>query len=81
MQDPNKTVKIPGNVIPEQIPVFMPDADVKRFLVFQEYYQPFVLMIEKEVFKQKNATILLDFDRFGVLRTIRRQDFLYTSRE
>lgn len=80
MQDSSKMAEKPGNLIPEKIPVFMPDADVKRFLVFQEYYQPICLLIESEVFESKNATILLDFDKMGVLRSIRRQDFLYTSR-
>lgn len=66
--------------LPEKIPVYLPDAEVKQFMVFQEFYAPIVLMIESDVFKQKNATILLDFDKFGVLRSIRREDMLYTSR-
>jgi len=75
-----ETNKTPGNFIPELIPVFIPDDQAKQFLIFQQYYEPFVLLIEKKVFEQKNATISLDFDKFGVLRAIRRQDFLYSSR-
>jgi len=64
----------------EVIPIYIPDDQAKQFLIFQQYYEPFVLLIEKKVFEQKNATISLDFDKFGVLRAIRRQDFLYSSR-
>jgi len=76
----NKNAEMTGNSLPKQIPVFMPDEEVAKFLLFQQYYEPFVLLIEKKVFEQKNATISLDFDKFGVLRAIRRQDFLYSSR-
>lgn len=69
-----------NNFIPEKIPVFIPDVEAKQFLIFQQYYEPFVLLIEKKVFEQKNATVSLDFDKLGVLRAIRRQDFLYSSR-
>ncbi len=60
--------------------MYLPDKEAAQFMIFQQYYQPFVLMIEKQVFEQKNATVSLDFDKFGVLKAIRRQDFLYTSR-
>jgi len=70
--------KIPLKV---EIPVFIPDEEVEKFILFQKFYQPFMLMIEKGVFDQKNATISLDFDKFGVLRSIRRSDFLFTNRK
>lgn len=64
----------------EKIPIYILDAEAKKFLVFQQYYEPIALLIDKKVFEQKNATISLDFDKFGVLRSIRRQDFLFSSR-
>jgi excinuclease UvrABC helicase subunit UvrB len=73
-------MEITKDKLPAQIPVYLPDEEVKKFMVFQEFYVPIVLMIESDVFKQKNATILLDFDKLGVLRSIRREDMLYTSR-
>lgn len=64
--------------IPTIIPVFIPDADAKKFLVFQEHYDLFTLMLEKGVFKQKNAAITLNFDSNGTLQTIQRSDFMYS---
>lgn len=65
---------------PIKIPIFLPNEEAKKFLLFQQYYLPFMLMVEKGVFDQKNATVSLDFDKNGVLRSIRRADFLYTER-
>lgn len=62
--------------IPEKIAVYMPDKEVKQFLVFQQHFQPITMLIEAHVFEQKDATILLDFDALGVLRKIRRNDVL-----
>lgn len=50
-------------------------------LVPQEYYNMFMLMIQRGVFKQKNATVSLDFDKNGTLAAIRRNDFLFSVRE
>jgi hypothetical protein len=63
-----------------RIPVFMPDAEVKKFLVFQKHYEPISILVDNGVFEQKNATILLDFDKDGVLKSVRRQDYLFTVR-
>jgi hypothetical protein len=62
------------------IPVYMPDEEVKRFLVFQQHYQPISILVDNGVFEQKNATILLDFDKDGVLKSVRRQDYLFSAR-
>lgn len=61
-----------------EIAVYIPDEDAKKWLLFQQYYEPFNLLAEKQVFEQKNATILLDFDHFGKIQAIRRNDFLYS---
>lgn len=66
--------------IHEKIPIYMPDDQVKKFLEFQEHYEIFKLLLDRGAFEQKNCTVLLDFDRFGVLKSIRRNDFLYTTR-
>lgn len=65
---------------PPAIPVYVADEDVEKFIVFQQYYEPFQIMLKHGVFGQKNATVLLDFDKMGVLRSIRRNDFLYTTK-
>lgn len=66
--------------IPELIPIFIPNEEAKRFLIFQQYYEPVSLLIDKKVFEQKNATVLLDFDHLGILQSVRRNDILYSKR-
>lgn len=66
--------------IPETIPVYMPDEEVAKFIVFQQHYDLFALLLEKKVFEQKNCTISLNFDSKGELATIERQDFLFSRR-
>jgi len=63
-----------------KVAVFVPDEDAQKFLLFQQYYKEFTLLLESGVFGQKNATVSLDFDKDGVLKSIRRNDFLYTTR-
>lgn len=63
-----------------KVAIFVADPDVTKWLLFQQFYDPFTLMVEKQVFGQKNATILLDFDHLGILQTIRRNDFLYSRK-
>lgn len=60
-----------------KIAIYIPDEEAKKFLMFQEYYDVFSLMLEHKVFEQKGATLLLHFDKFGKLRNISRQDVLY----
>ena len=63
-----------------EVAVYIPDADATKWLLFQQYYEPFTLLAERHVFEQKNATILLDFDHLGILQNIRRNDFLYSRK-
>lgn len=63
-----------------EIAVYMPDEDAKKFIVFQKYYQPISLLVEHNVFEQKNAAISLNFDHLGILQTIDRKDILYSKR-
>lgn len=63
-----------------KIPVFIPDAEAAKFLLFQQYFDKISLLIDSGVLDQRGATILLDFDRQGKLKSIRRNDYLYTDR-
>lgn len=60
-----------------EVAVYLPDEDAKKFLLFQQYYDTFSILLENEVFKQRNATISLYFDEFGSLQTINRNDTLF----
>lgn len=67
-------------IIEERIPIYVLDDEAKKFIVFQQYYKPFNILIKSNVFDQKNATILLDFDHEGELKSVRRHDILYSER-
>ena len=74
MEIPNKNNK---NLLPEVIPVYLPDDEVKKFLVFQEFYDQVMTLVASKVFEQKDCTILLDFDNRGTLMKVRRNDVLF----
>lgn len=63
-----------------KIPIFIPDEEARKFIVFKKYYDTFSLMIEKNVFETKNGSISLHFDRNGILQSIQRSDILYSKR-
>lgn len=64
----------------DPVTIFIEPIDVGRWKLFQEHYQPINTCIEAGVFAITNGTALLDFDKHGVLRAIRRNDYLYTER-
>jgi len=63
-----------------EVKVFIPDEDAKKWLLFQEHYEFFSLLIEKGVHEQKNAAVSLHFDNTGTLQTIQRSDFMYSRK-
>jgi len=63
-----------------EITILLPEAEAKKWLLFQEYYSTFALLVDKGVFGQKNASISLNFDSHGTLQTIQRNDFLYSRK-
>ncbi len=60
-----------------EIEIFMTTEEAEKFKLFQKHFDTFNLMVERQVFDQKGATITLNFDKFGILRNIGRADFLY----
>lgn len=63
----------------EETAIYMLPEDAVLFILFQKHYEVFKVLVEKRVFEQKGAQILLHFDNKGVLRTIGRTDVLYSS--
>lgn len=63
-----------------EVAVYMPDAEAQKFLLFKQYFEPFSLMVDKNVFGQKNALISLFFDHDAVLQTIQRKDYLFSRK-
>lgn len=56
------------------------ETDARKFLLFMKFYDTFTKLVENGVFEQKKAAITLHFDHDSVLRTIQRQDFLYSEK-
>lgn len=65
---------------PEKIALYIADSEAKKFLLFQEHYDTFSLLAEKEVFTQRNAVVSLFFDHNSVLQTIKRSDYLFARK-
>jgi hypothetical protein len=63
-----------------EVAVYMPDAQAKKFLQFQQFYPQFSLLLEKKVFEQKNASVIMHFDSKGGIQLIERHDFLFNAR-
>lgn len=61
-----------------EVAVYLPDEEAKKFLLFQQHYEVFKLLLDKGVFNQKGAAITLHFDPMGSIKTIQRQDLLYS---
>ena len=66
--------------MPNKVAVFIPDAEAAQFLLFQKYYEPFSILLDANVFTQRNAAITLNFDNNGILQVVERKDRLYSRR-
>lgn len=64
----------------EKIAVYIPDQEAAQFLLFQEHFEPFSIMIDAEIFAIRNGSATLHFDSNGTLQTINRSDVLYSKR-
>lgn len=60
-----------------KIPIYIADEDAQKFMLFQKHYDIFTILIDKKVFETKNGSVSLNFDRYGVLQSVQRADFLY----
>lgn len=62
------------------VTVILDEREAQQFILFQKYYEMFVLLNERNVLDQKGAAITLHFDKLGTLRNITRVDTLYDHR-
>ena len=63
-----------------QVTLFLEEPDVQKFVMFQKYYEEFMILVDRGVFDQKNGAVTLHFDKDGTLQTIQRADFLYSRK-
>lgn len=68
------------NQVAEKIALYVPDAEAKLFLKFQEHYENFCLLLESGVFDVQNGSVTLHMDKNGAIKTINRSDVLYSAR-
>lgn len=64
----------------ETIAVYIPDEDANKFLLFQQHFEPFSIMLDSGVFEIKNGSAVLHFDSNGTLQAINRADIIYSKR-
>ncbi len=64
----------------EKIAVYVADQEAGKFLLFQQYFEPFSIMIDADLFSIRNGSATLHFDSNGTLQTINRADVLYSRR-
>ena len=63
---------------PNQVTLFLEPIDVAKWRLFQQYYEPFSVIIDSGVFSIKNGSACLRFDANGILQKIERDDILYS---
>ena len=63
-----------------EITILMTEEDAKLFVLFQEHYDTFKMLVERGVFDQKSAAVTLHFDSVGTLQVINRADTLYSRK-
>jgi len=64
----------------DQIAVYVADQEAAKFLLFQEHFEPFSIMLDADLFSIRNGSATLHFDNNGTLQTINRSDVLYSRR-
>jgi hypothetical protein len=64
----------------EKIAIYIPDDEAKKFLLFQEHYATFCLLLESGVFGVRNGSVVLHMDKKGLIKAINRTDVLYSAR-
>lgn len=64
----------------EEVTLLLPEAEARKWILFQQYYNPFSILVEKGVFSIKNGQVVIHFDPNGNIGLIERSDILYSSR-
>jgi len=62
------------------VTLILEPIDVNKWKLFQQYYDPFTVIVNAGVFSIKNGNAVLHFDNLGTLQTIERGDILYSKK-
>lgn len=63
-----------------EVTILLPEEEAKKWVLFQQYYDTFNLLVDNDVFEQKNGKVILHFDQNSTLQVIERADILYAKR-
>lgn len=58
--------------------VYLDEEVAGKFVLFQQYFIPFEVMIQANFFEQRAATLVTRIDKDGKIRDISRTDLLYS---
>ena len=64
----------------DTVSIFISTPEMVHWKLFNEYYEPFTVMLNAGVFSIKNGSVALHFDHSGTLQTIQRADTLYSRK-
>lgn len=70
--------KIMNNIT--TVTLLLPEEEAKKWVMFQQYYDVFSLMVDRKVFEIKGGNATLHFDAEGQLQAINRSDTLWNRR-
>lgn len=59
--------------------IYLSPEQAEQFILFQKYFVPISLCLERKVFEQKAADVTLRFNKEGRLVNILRGDLLYAE--
>lgn len=59
------------------ITLLLPESEAKKWLLFQQYYDTFTILVENGAFEVKNGNVVMNFDLNGTLKSIARNDLLW----
>ena len=62
------------------IAIYLPDAEAEQFLLFQEHFDTFSVLLKAGVFSVRGGSVVIHFDQNGVLQNIGRADTLYSRK-
>lgn len=62
------------------IAIYLPDEDAKKFMLFQQHYATFQTLIDSGVLDVRSGSVVIHFDIHGSVSLIQRADTLYNSR-
>lgn len=62
-----------------EVTLILQQIDIRKWELFQQYYEPFTILVNSGAFDVRNGSITLNFDANGVLQKVQRSDILFSK--